>query len=140
MPDGISSKEFWAQQRQDEVNEIRLDNVEKDCAVLHNRIDQMRNRTLTVTGIFAIPIAFLLWGSYMMADDSLDQTVALKVLVDHSLDEMENMSEVQVEMREGIIEIRTGQSFLKDQMTEVRTGQKSILNELRQMNGHSSGN
>ena len=53
---------------------------------------------------------------------------------------MENMSEVQVELREGITEIRTGQSFLKDQMTEVRTGQKSILNELRQMNGHGSGN
>ena len=135
----IRASDFWAQQIQSKVDTIRVDNLEKDCVVLHSRIDRMRSRGLTMTGIFALPVAAILWGAYMMADDSLDQTIALKVRVEHGLDEVSKVNEVQVEMREGITEIRTGQKFLKDQLTDVRTGQRSILNELREMNGHSSG-
>ena len=54
--------------------------------------------------------------------------------------DVEEVKRVQIEMREGISEIRTGQMFLKDQVVDIRTDQKSILQEIRQMNGRSSGN
>ena len=137
--ESIRASEFWSQHIQHKVDTIRVDNLEKDCVVLHDRIDRMRNRSLSLIGVFAIPIAAVLFGGYMAADEAVDKTNALDVVVEKGLKEVEEVKRVQIEMREGISEIRTGQMFLKDQVVDIRTDQKSILQEIRQMNGRSSG-
>ena len=99
----------------------------------------MRNRSMVLIGIFAIPVCGLLLGGYMAADEAADKVHALDIVVEKSLDDVEEVRRVQIDMREGISEIRTGQMFLKEQVLDIRADQKSILNEIRQMNGHTSG-
>ena len=137
--ESIRASEFWSQHIQHKGDTIRVDNLEKDCVVLHNRIDRVRNRSMVLLGIFAIPVLGVLFGSYMMADEAIDQTGALDVVVNKGLRDVEEVKRVQIEMREGITEIRTGQMFLKEQVIDIRTDQKSILDEIREMNGRHSG-
>ena len=94
---------------------------------------------MVLLGIFAIPVLGVLFGSYMMADEAIDQTGALDVVVNKGLRDVEEVKRVQIEMREGITEIRTGQMYLKEQVIDIRTDQKSILDEIREMNGRHSG-
>ena len=132
-PGSVPASEFWTSS----TVVTRLDIVERDVASLHHKMDQMRNRTWTIIGIFGVPLLTLLGGAYFMADSSLDATEKFGHEVKRHETEIFNLQTTQMDIREGIVAIRTEQSNLQADMEEVKDGQHIILDELRSNNGRN---
>ena len=137
----VSASEFWtsASVAQD-VSSIsqRVGALEDAVDVIHKRIDTQqarqdthRARMLSIVLAVAIPISGILWAVWSAADDGQEIAAQVSIETKRLASDVDALQVTQAEIREGVVEIRTGQMHLRD---EVRNNQSVLLDQLREIN------
>jgi len=142
MPDrtrtSISSSEFWtsASVAQDVAAlSQRVGAVADSVEVLHKRIDTQqarqeahRARMLSIVLAIGLPVCGVLWAVWAAADDGQELAAQVTVETTRLASEVDDLQLEQRAISEGVVEIRTGQMHLRD---EVRMNQKELLDQIR---------
>ena len=135
----ISATTFWASIDEFHQAQQKIDNIEEAVAIIHKRIDAHqgradthRARTLTIVLAVAVPVAAILWGAWTEADEGNE--IAQRVASEQArvAADVDALQTTQMEIREGVVELRTGQDLLRQ---EVRSNQSVLLDQLRELNG-----
>ena len=103
--------------------------------VIHKRIDTQqarqeahRARMLSIVLAIAIPVCGVLWAVWSAADDGQEIAAQVSIETKRLASDVDDLQVTQAEIREGVVEIRTGQMHLRD---EVRMNQQELLDQIR---------
>ena len=88
----------------------------------------MKARAWMIAASILVPVAALLWGSWIQANGAASGATAHAVITARHEREIESLEKTQQAVREGIVEIRTHQN-------SMTSSQERILDEIKSLKG-----